>query len=68
MKTFGFILLFLTNSAFAFPSSDADNLFNWAETEFPQYFSTISQQSQTIDEWYYRYYPNTNNYLGVNSR
>ncbi|MGR9052640.1 MAG: multiheme c-type cytochrome [Gammaproteobacteria bacterium] len=60
-------MIILTQSIFASTESDADLVFNWAETNYPQYFAPANQASTTYDTWYYRYYPDTDNYLGVNT-
>ncbi len=41
-----------------------DALFDWAETEFPQYFPS-HQSSQEINGYHARYYPSVDNYLGT---
>lgn len=41
-----------------------DALFDWAETEFPEYFPS-QQTSEEISGYYARYYPGTENYLGT---
>ena len=49
------------------PVSQADCLFNWAETYYSQLFSPAGATSQTSAPYYYRYYQNTNSYVGVSS-
>ena len=44
--------------------AEIERLMNWAETAFPQYFPT-REATQTADPYRYRYYPQTNTYLGV---
>ncbi|GEM_PF-4891190 len=46
---------------------NSDRLFDWAENKYPELFSPAQQPSITVPNWYYRYYPATNNYVGVNS-
>lgn len=46
--------------------SDADCLFNWAEQYYPALFAPAAT-SQSYAPYYYRYYKNTNSYLGVGS-
>ncbi len=46
-------------------TNDAETLFNWAETNFPQFFPT-HQGTQSIEPWLYRFYPDNQIYLGVN--
>ena len=45
---------------------DASSLFDWAESTYPDLLNT-HQTNQTHDIWTYRYYPNTDIYLGVNT-
>ena len=45
---------------------DANSLLNWAELTYPSSFEG-PQPNRTLDIWTYRYYPKTNNYLGVNT-
>ena len=45
----------------------ADCLFNWAETNYPGYFSPSGAVTQTYAPYTYRYYNNTNIYLGVSA-
>lgn len=45
----------------------ADCLFNWAETNYPSYFSPSGAVTQRYAPYIYRYYSNTNAYLGVSS-
>ncbi len=44
---------------------NADDLMNWAEATFPQYFSPSSQPTVVRDGFVFRYYPVTENYLAV---
>lgn len=60
-----FILIAHFKFAFATPASDADKLLNWAEKNFPQYFSS-HQVTQNIEPWLFRFYPETNIYAGIN--
>ncbi len=43
--------------------ADIDALFDWAENTYPEYFSSHAE-SQKIEGYYARYYPDTNIYLG----
>ena len=47
--------------------SRSDCLFNWAEKNYPQLFSPAGAASQTLSPYYYRYYQNTNSYVGISS-
>ncbi|MBF0231007.1 MAG: DUF1566 domain-containing protein [Desulfamplus sp.] len=62
------LLLTLTSQVvFADSLSDADRFFHWAEAQYSQFFSPANQTSQTVDKWYFRYYPVTNSYIGLNT-
>jgi len=43
---------------------DATNLMDWAELRYPQFFPT-HQQNKSSAPYIYRYYPETNTYLGI---
>jgi len=66
-KVIFLVLIFISQSVFADTQSDSDKLFDWAETQYSDLFAPASQVSQTSGVWYYRYYPETNNYLGTNT-
>ena len=51
--------------AFSDIQTDSEKLFNWAEVKYPNYFANTPQSSQNTDLYIYRYYPQTDNYLGV---
>lgn len=42
-----------------------NRLFDWAEQTYSQYFTPPNQATFELDGYTARYYPNTNNYLGV---
>jgi len=46
-------------------TTDSDQLFEWAEINFSQFFSPTEQTSGTIEQYYYRYYPGTNTVLAT---
>ncbi len=48
----------------AYTSEQKDCLFNWAEQQYPTLFSPALANTQTIKDYSYRYYANTNTYLG----
>ncbi|TRW95586.1 hypothetical protein [Candidatus Methylobacter oryzae] len=48
-------------------SDDAETIFNWAEHDYPQYFSS-NETTQISNPWLYRYYQKTNTYAGVNNQ
>jgi len=45
---------------------DATSFLNWAEATYPNLFPS-AQPNQSVDIWTYRYYPQTNIYLGTNT-
>lgn len=53
------------NAPQAAASLTAENLMDWAEAAFPQYFSPARQPTQTAAPYVLRYYAGTGNYLGV---
>jgi hypothetical protein len=59
-------LIFLSQSVFADTKSDSEKLFNWAETQYPEWFVVDDKSTISNNEWFYRYYPLNNTYLGVN--
>ncbi len=65
-------LLFLGTTTIS-PLSHADRianmqmLFNFAENQYPQYFSPSSAETQIKLPWTYRYYSDTGIYVGVNT-
>lgn len=47
--------------------SPSDCLFNWAELTYPEFFSPAGATSGNYQEYYYRYYSTTGNYLATSS-
>lgn len=45
---------------------DATSFLNWAESAYPNYFPP-PQSNKTLEVWTYRYYPQTDIYLGTNT-
>jgi len=45
---------------------DTDTVLNWAESFYPQIFPS-HQATQRTEPWLYRYYPETNIYVGTNT-
>jgi hypothetical protein len=45
----------------------SDCLFNWAERTYPNWFAPVPAISTTLAQYYYRYYAQTNAYLGTSS-
>jgi len=70
IRYFVFPLIFalLHNFAQASQHGDADRLFDWAESQYSELFTPAGQasMSDTSGEWYYRYYRDSKNYVGVN--
>lgn len=60
----------LPYAAFANIERDANLIFNWAERNFPEHFGRTPANTQTTMSegrfWYYRHYPSTGNYMGIN--
>ena len=50
---------------FADNLSDSNELFDWAETSFPQYFSPSGTPTSQIDDFIVRYYSETDIYIGT---
>lgn len=50
----------------AIRTPDAYNFLNWAESAYPNFFPS-AQSNKTIDVWTYRYYSQTDIYLGTNT-
>lgn len=46
--------------------NSTETIFNWAETQFSQYFPP-KQLTQNFGPWQYRYYPSTGIYVGINN-
>ena len=67
IKFFVFFLttFFTVNSlCFADEASYSDHIFNWAETEFPEYFSPAGTASIDVQGYRARYYSETDTYAG----
>jgi len=62
-----FSTLFLSTSiALADNLSDSNKLFNWAESEYPQFFYPPGMTTYKLfNEYLGRFYPNTKNYIGT---
>jgi hypothetical protein len=58
------VLLYSTIS-FADNLSDSNKLFDWAETNYPQFFSPAGQSTQQVGSYLARYYADTQNYIGT---
>ncbi|MFK5894671.1 MAG: hypothetical protein QM504_15735 [Pseudomonadota bacterium] len=46
-------------------ATDINRLFDWAERNYPQYFAPPEQSSYEYSGYIVRYYPDTNNYVGI---
>lgn len=46
---------------------DANKIFDWAEKTYPELFAPAGVENKTLDPWFYRYYPITDTYAGVNT-
>jgi len=61
-----FLLLFISSfQVLADNLSDSNQLFDWAEENFPQFFSPPGGETFEIDVYLARHYPDTNIYLGT---
>jgi triacylglycerol lipase len=58
---------FPVKTADATPASNSECLFNWAQTFYPGLFSPLVSGVQFSSPYTYRYYGNTNSYVGVSS-
>ncbi|NOQ63808.1 MAG: hypothetical protein GQ582_04790 [Methyloprofundus sp.] len=67
MKKISLLLLFLTYSQciFADNLNDSNQLFNWAEENFPQYFSPAKENTFEIESYLVRYYKKAELYIGT---
>jgi|GEM_PF-2053906 len=69
-KYFAMLLIFVSSihTTYASLLDDSNTIFNWAEEEYSIYFAPSGQTTQTLDPWYFRFYPSTGIYLGVNNQ
>lgn len=73
-RTHFFIALFILNISLFSPviyadrAASIDALFGWAEEQYPDLFSPSSPATQSIGEWTYRHYSETETYAGVNTQ
>ena len=56
-----------TTQSITVGSNQYDCIFNWAETNFPQYFSPANSTTANYAPYQYRYYAGTGNYLAISS-
>jgi len=61
---FSIVILFISLTAYAASLSDSNKLFDWAEAEFPQFFSP-SETTFELNGYLVRYYQEKNNYIGT---
>jgi hypothetical protein len=63
------LCLYQAGSVLAYNDEDSNKLFDFAEDNYPQYFSPANAQTRTgtafSAAFYYRYYPETGVYLGT---
>lgn len=45
--------------------SDSNQLFDWVELNYPQYFNPSGQETFQLENYWVRYYENTNTYIGT---
>lgn len=56
-----------TTQSITVGSNQYDCIFNWAETNFPQYFSPANSSTANYAPYQYRYYAGTGNYMAISS-
>ncbi len=68
LNIFALLLPFmmLSTQVLADTASDTETLLNWAENTRPELFPG-RKSTQTLDSWIFRYYPETDIYVGVNT-
>lgn len=59
------LLIGFTQPVAADINSEAEQIFNWAQQTYRDLFP-VPVGTQTVDNWLYRYYPQTDIYAGVN--
>lgn len=62
-----FLFLWLPNFSYAISISTANNIFNEGEKRYPELFSPIGSETKIYNEWFYRYYEDTNIFIGINT-
>ncbi len=60
-----FMLMTYSLHGVASKLSDSNALFDWAEINYPQYFNPSSSATETIGDYFARFYPKTKNYIGT---
>lgn len=62
------IIVYIPSAVYAAAprTPNATALLNWAEKTYPSVFEG-PQPNRVLNDWVYRYYPKTDNYLGVNA-
>lgn len=61
-----FLTVYDINIGSATTIDDTDTVLNWAETKYPQFYPN-HQTTQIAEPWLYRYYPETDIYVGTNT-
>jgi len=59
--------IFIARYAIPYIGNSRDCLFDWAETNYPSLFSPSGGNTGWFSPYYYRYYKNTNSYVGVSA-
>jgi len=62
---FSLSILFFSTLSIADNLSDSNKFFDWAEVNFPQYFSPSGVSTEQLDIYLIRYYKDTNTYIGT---
>ena len=60
-----FALFMATSLSYADNLSDSNKLFDCAEQTFPELFDPAGEETFKLDEYWVRYYSNTENYVGT---
>jgi len=62
------LLMVLPTLTSASRFDDADRIFRWAEITYPSFFigESVGSLETNPEQWYYRYYPESNVYAGYN--
>ncbi len=47
---------------------DAETIFAWAESNYGDFFSPSDVDTEFANDWYYRFYAETNTYIGINNQ
>lgn len=61
----GMVLLLFSHVAMSDNLTDSNKLFDWAETNYSQFFSPAGSATFSIDNYLVRYYADTDTYIGT---